>query len=78
MRKRVWLDCMISLGEMNLRRERRIPNSKGRSKGRATPTSQKGVGRWAGKEKKCIQRCLKMNKIKIMAIQLLLLHGKKD
>lgn len=40
-RERGWLDCVISLGEMRLRRERRIPNSKGS----VTPNSQKEGGR---------------------------------
>lgn len=56
MRKSSWVDCVISLGEMHLRRERKIPNSKGR----VNPNSLK----WHG-EKKHVQRHLKMNKIKL-------------
>ena len=69
MRKRGWLDRVISLGEMHLRRERTIPNSKGR----VTPNSQK-----EGRGEKAHSKTSENEQNQVVAIQLLLLQGKED
>lgn len=68
MRKRGWLDLVISLGEMHLK-ERRISNSKGRVK---------SISQKEGRRRKSTFKDILNEQNEVVAIQLLLLQGKED